>query len=256
MEQEFNHLADDSGDVLWYDENVTSADPCFQWNCKESHICLRLDCEEGKVVDLPLDARTECADGTCGRSVGVIIEPLAWQVTHLVVKESGLSHTERLVPVSRAMDTTPDQIRLRCKKGELAAMEPFVESQHARVSRPDYRVPLEFKGLCPVHYTTDWVSIRRERIPPGELLVRRGARVRADDGLLGQVDEFLVDPTTGRIQHLVLREGHLWNQRDVMVPVAEIERVAQDTVYLRLDKDAVESLPAVSVERWHDRKAT
>jgi hypothetical protein len=153
------------------------------------------------------------------------------------------------------MDTTPDLIRLRCKKSELAAMEPFVESQHARVSRPNYRDYLEFKDICSVHHTTDWVTIRRERIPPGELVIRRGARVRADDGPVGQVDEFLVDPTTRRITHLVLQKGHLWRRRDVMVPVAEIERVAQDTVYLRLDKDAVESLPAVSVERWHDRKA-
>ena len=207
------------------------------------------------MVDVPLDARTECADGTCGRSVGVIIEPLAWQVTHLVVEESGPSRTERLVPVSRAMDTTPDQIRLRCKKSELAAMEPFVESQHARVSRPNYGVPLELKGICPVHYTTDWVTIRRERIPSGELFVRQGARVRATDGPVGQVHAFLVEPTTRRITHLVLREGHLWSRRDVMVPVAEIERVAQDTVYLRLDKDAVESLPDVSAKRSHDREA-
>jgi sporulation protein YlmC with PRC-barrel domain len=207
------------------------------------------------MVDVPLDARTECADGTCGRSVGVVIEPLAWQVTHLVVEESGLSLIERLVPGSWVMDTTPDWIRLRCKKSELAALELFVESQHVRVSRPDYRVPLEFKGICPVHYATDWVSIRRERIPPGELFVRRGARVSADDGLLGQVDEFLVAPATGRIQHLVLREGRLWNQRDVMVPISEIERAGEDLIYLKLDRNAVELLPNIPAQQWHGRKA-
>jgi hypothetical protein len=153
------------------------------------------------------------------------------------------------------MDTTPDSVHLRCKKSELATMEPFVESQRARVIRPQFRDYVQLKGICSVHYTTDWASIRRERIPPGEVVVRRGARVRATDGPVGQVDEFLVDPTTRRITHLVLREDHLWSRSDVMVPVAEIERVAQDTVYLRLDKDTVESLPAMSVERWHGRKA-
>lgn len=30
VEHEFNHLADDSGGTLWYDKNVTSADPYLQ----------------------------------------------------------------------------------------------------------------------------------------------------------------------------------------------------------------------------------
>ena len=37
------------------------------------------------------------------------------------------------------------------------------------------------------------VDEKVRRIPPGELAVRRGARVRATDGRVGRVDEFLVD---------------------------------------------------------------
>ena len=110
-------------------------------------------------------------------------------------------------------------------------------------------------AICSVHHTTDWVSIRRERIPPGELFVRRGARVSADDGQVGRVDEFLVDPTTRQITHLVLREGHLWRQKDVLVPISEIERAGEDAVYLKLDRHAIGSLPAVPVRQWHGRKA-
>jgi hypothetical protein len=54
---------------------------------------------------------------------------------------------------------------------------------------------------------------------PGEVVVRRGTRVRATDGPVGQVDAFLIDPTTRRITQLVLRESHLWSRRDVMVPL-------------------------------------
>jgi hypothetical protein len=36
---------------------------------------------------------------------------------------------------------------------------------------------------------------------------------------------FVVDPKTGHITHLVLREGHLWGQRDVAIPVNAIERI-------------------------------
>ncbi len=53
------------------------------------------------------------------------------------------------------------------------------------------------------------ISVEYERIPPGELAVRRGARVETTDGHAGRVDEFLVNPADGYITHLVLREGHL-----------------------------------------------
>ena len=35
-----------------------------------------------------------------------------------------------------------------------------------------------------------------------------------------------------------------------MVPIAEIARVDSDVVYLKLDKEAVERLPTMPVERW------
>ena len=36
---------------------------------------------------------------------------------------------------------------------------------------------------------------------------------------------FVADPQTGHITHLILREGHLWGQRDVVIPVNAIERI-------------------------------
>ena len=67
-----------------------------------------------------------------------------------------------------------------------------------------------------------------------------------------KVDEFLVDLADGHITHLVLREGHLWGQKDVTIPVSEIQRIEKDTVYLRLDKHDVEKLPGIPVKRWYE----
>ena len=69
---------------------------------------------------------------------------------------------------------------------------------------------------------------------------------------VGRVDEFLVDRETEHITHLVLREGHLWGQKDVTIPVSEIERIEEDTVYLKLDKEEIERLPSIPVRRWHE----
>jgi hypothetical protein len=66
------------------------------------------------------------------------------------------------------------------------------------------------------------------------------------------VDEFLVDRETGHITHLVLREGHLWGQRDVLIPVSGIGHIDENRVYLTLNKKEIEDLPTIPVRRWHE----
>src|SRR5271157_4075137 len=50
-----------------------------------------------------------CADGACGKLTGVVFDPVARAVTHLVVERHGL---ERLVPLDLA-DATRGEIRIR-----------------------------------------------------------------------------------------------------------------------------------------------
>jgi len=84
-----------------------------------------------------------------------------------------------------------------------------------------------------------------EYISPGELAVRRNEQVKATDGYVGRVAEFLANPRTRHIIHLVLQEGWLWGRREVTVPVSEIDRMDEETIYLRHDRHDVESLPAI-----------
>lgn len=91
--------------------------------------------------------------------------------------------------------------------------------------------------------------IYEERVPPCELAVRRGERVRDSKGeRVGSVDEFLVSPEDGHVTHLVLREGHLWGRKDVTIPVSRIERV-EEAVHLRLDREQIAALPATPIHR-------
>ena len=96
---------------------------------------------------------------------------------------------------------------------------------------------------------TDVIPVEEEQIPPGELAIHRGARVEATDGKAGILGEFLVNPLTGHISRLILMEGHLWGKKEVTIPLSAIDRIEEDTVYLKLDKKAVESLPSVPVRR-------
>jgi sporulation protein YlmC with PRC-barrel domain len=93
------------------------------------------------------------------------------------------------------------------------------------------------------------VDERIRPIPPGELAVRRGASVRASDGRVGKVDQFVVDPESGLITHLCLREGSLWGDRMVCIPVTEIDHIEEKVVHLKMDKKAVEAMPSLPVKR-------
>jgi hypothetical protein len=88
-------------------------------------------------------------------------------------------------------------------------------------------------------------QIARFHIPPSEVALHRGARVKATDGYVGQVDEFLVDPISEQITHLVLCEEHMWGRKDVGIPISLVKHVEGDTVYLKVDKHTIEALPAV-----------
>jgi hypothetical protein len=63
------------------------------------------------------------------------------------------------------------------------------------------------------------------------------------------VDAFLIDPANDQITHLIMREGHLWGQRDVTIPVEQIDHFKDDTVFLRLSRPDIEQLPTVPVRR-------
>jgi sporulation protein YlmC with PRC-barrel domain len=199
-------------------------------------------------MDIPIDAEVFCRDGLCGRSTYVVLRPKTEEATHLVVKGNESPHKEILVPVTAVTATTPDSINLSCTRDELGQLQPFFETEYVEVNIPRYAGGAYFMEPY-VYPDSETVRVKHESIPAGELAVRRGARVEATDGHVGRVDEFLVEPENDHITHVVLREGHLWGQKDVTIPISEIERFEENTVYLKIDKRSVEALPAIPVQR-------
>jgi sporulation protein YlmC with PRC-barrel domain len=206
-------------------------------------------------MEIPLQAQVECTDGICGLSVYVLINPLVDEVTNLVVRETS-SNTEYIVPVDVMFTTIADTIRLRCSKAELGKMKPFVQTEFIEEKVLDYagyRGGMYGMGSYYMPYVTSEIrvpiSAENQQIPPGELAVHRGTRVEATDGYVGKVDEFVVNPENGHITYLVMREGHLWGDKNVIIPVSAMEDNGDDTVFLNIDKHQIESLPTFQVNR-------
>jgi sporulation protein YlmC with PRC-barrel domain len=137
-------------------------------------------------------------------------------------------------------------VNLNCTTEQLEKMEPFVDRQFIQMwNAGAFTLPAEPSIMVVAH----------ERVPAGEIAIHHGAHVEAADGHVGRVDGLLIDPASEHITHLVLREGHLWGQKDVTIPVSEITRIEADRIYLKLDKHAVGDLPTVPVHRQR-QKAT
>jgi sporulation protein YlmC with PRC-barrel domain len=195
-------------------------------------------------MDVPIGAEVGCVDGACGRSLYAVVDTGEDRVTHVVVQARGLGATQRLVPVALVSSSTPNLIRLRCSRAELDGLEEFTETEFVRGPSPVLTYSPTQYWLWPATVAQPPLIEERTNLPPGEIAIRRGTSVEATDGLVGKVDELLVDPMTGAITHLVLREGMLWGQKDVTIPVSEIARIEEDTVHLKLSKDEIARLPA------------
>jgi hypothetical protein len=189
---------------------------------------------------MPLDAQVHCSDGPAGRSICLILDPIGEVVTQVVVYDGGRPiELERVVPVERIAETTHDSIRLDCTREELRELPTFDSVGY--IPREDDAGTRTFFWPFARPEAVN-LPLEHERVPLGELALRRGADVEASDGHLGKLGGLLVDEE-GRITHVVLMEGHLWGRREVAVPVSMVEDAAEDLVRLRVDRKAVEELP-------------
>lgn len=206
------------------------------------------------MIDISINAKVYCSDGIAGVSTYVIANPINQQMTHLVVKSSLPPFQETLVPMDQVANTTPDQIALKCSLDDLNQMEPFVYGEYLRTKEPGNSVYLYWPYMAA---ETQWrnpemetfVLVEHRNIPQGELALKRGARVEATDGYVGLVDELLVNSNNMQVTHLVLLERHLLDKREITIPVSQIERVFEDTIYLKLDRQGIEALPTTPVQR-------
>lgn len=200
-------------------------------------------------MELPLDAEVQCDDGPCGRSTTVIVDPVTEKVVYIAVRDISRAHTEYLVPVDLVTSTTTDSIQLSCTCDELVKMEPFIETEYVEVWTPYYADELGYSYTGP-----EMLEVEHQLVPPGTLAVSQGMVVEATDGYVGTVDDLIVDPTSRRVTHFVLSKGHLWGDVGVTLSLSQVDRVEKGTVYLKLDKESIDLMPAVQARRLYSRK--
>jgi sporulation protein YlmC with PRC-barrel domain len=165
------------------------------------------------------------------------------------------------VPIE-LVDSTAEEIRLRCAMSEFEALEHAEETrflpgargewgygQGQMLSLPYYGLGMGGMGMGGMGMAIDAgpQSVTYDRVPAGEVEVRRGEHVHATDGPIGQVQGLVIDPSDHHVTHVLLDEGHLWGKKRVAIPISAVTDV-KDGVRLNLTKDQVQDLPPVELD--------
>lgn len=218
-----------------------------------------------------IGGEVSCADGVCGRLSWVVIDPMGPELTHLVVEPDGDPDHARLVPVTLVDRDGADAggIRLRCGAAGFAQLEPAVQTEflpgnEGRFGYPaDQNYLLPYFALGPAGGAVPAApigpfaaagldgpqTVTYDRVPSGEVQVKRNQPVHATDGEIGRVQGLVVDPRDRQVTHVLLQEGHLWGKKQVALPIHHVTDVRQG-VRLDLTKDEVRDLPPVDLAQF------
>jgi hypothetical protein len=222
-------------------------------------------------TEFAIGSEVVCSDGACGELMRVVVNPVARVLTHLVVERRFQQGTGRLVPID-LVETAAHEVRLRCSMSEFEALEEAEEKhlvqgapgqwgygQGQMLSLPYFPLGMGMGmgGMGMGGMGMGGMGMRgmgmgpqttiEDRVPEGEVEVRRGEHVHATDGAIGQIHGFVIDPTDHHVTHVLLDEGHLWGKKRVAIPIGAVKDVT-DGVRLTLTKREVGDLPPVELD--------
>ena len=201
-----------------------------------------------------IGSAASCSDGPCGAVSRVVVDPVAREVTHLVIEPGHRSGLGRLVPLD-LVDSGAGEVHLRCTLEEFEKL-PHAEETDFLPGGSGYQDYTQFElyywpyyglqgGVDPALANASGI-LTRDTLPPGEVGVRRGDTVHATDGEIGKVEGLVVEPTHGHVTHILLREGHLWGRKQVAIPIAAVARM-DGGISVTLTKREIEDLPSIGL---------
>ena len=202
------------------------------------------------MYELPFDAKVTCTNGHGGTSVAFTLHPVPRKITHLVVEDN--AGQQRLVSLQLIDKTSHDEIWLNCTEDQLQEMTLFQVTEFVERAPQQTGDWSEEEGewedgidvsQFERNTTAFGMPVVVEKVPEGEIALHRGTDIEATDDHVGVVERFLIEADSGHITHLVMRKGHLWGKKDIMIPLAAVDSVDYDSVYLNVDKKTAENFP-------------
>jgi hypothetical protein len=198
-------------------------------------------------VEYEIGTGVNCVDGSAGRIVALIANPVKRALAHIAVEADHQPMSARLVPVALVKSATDRGVELACSLAELSRLPEFHDVEFVPYV-PDYGDPGATLAWPYYGLPDQEVPTITDRIPPGEVEIRRHGHVHATDGAIGRVEGLVVDGD-GHITHVLLQEGHLWARKEVAIPIGSFERIDAEGIHVQLSKRDVADLPELGIHR-------
>jgi sporulation protein YlmC with PRC-barrel domain len=206
---------------------------------------------------LELGRSVQLADGAKQELVDVVIDSGSKRVTHLVVQPHDHGEDARLVPVGLAEESDGGaELKLGVTAKDLEGFDLVHEFEILHAGErpqedPKWDVGVEDIVVTPTYAPTAFgeyggaldsdVTISYDRVPKGEIELRRASSVYSSDGHhLGSVEGVVVSEGD-RLTQVFFQRGRLWWKREVAVPADSISKFESDMVTLSLKKDELPS---------------
>ncbi len=213
----------------------------------------------GETTQFTIGVDVSGADGVCGEVSRVVVDPVARAVTHLVVEPKHRQGLGRLVPLD-LVDATTGEVRLRCTVAEFEELGAAEETQFLPGSTgyagygqgqvlawPYYTWGQGMGGGMGIGVGNISEPVVFDKVPPDEVVVRRGEQVHATDGDIGKVQGLVIATGDHHVTHVLLQEGHLWGRKEVAIPISAVIGV-DDGIRLNITKQEVQDLPPADVQ--------
>jgi uncharacterized membrane protein len=215
------------------------------------------------ISSIAVGSKVIFADKSEGTLTAVIVDQSSHSITHIAVVEKSIFHgEEKLVPIDRVTQSTREAVLLSCTASELEQMDPFTRTHFLEIDQggEDYAYSLPYMTTySDVTMTPDpgYLTVNDKLVPTGEEAIHRGMMVEAMDGLVGQVAELLIEPSSGRVTHFTLMKGHGWGKKEIAIQVSMIDRLEEEIIHLKINKGEISQLPSLPVKRsWNEVYAT
>jgi hypothetical protein len=209
----------------------------------------------GSGEQLRIGARVVAHDGECGQLVRVVLEPVAGVLTHCVVAPRYHPSLGKLVPIERVESIDATTVHLRGGVEQFHQLDDaedihFLAGDTDTFGQSSEVLIWPHFGLAMPLGPGHGEPMYDDRVPVGEVQIRRGDPVHASDGEIGSVQGLVVDPADHRVTHLLLEEGHAWGRKQVAIPVGAATRVGAE-IKVGLTKQQIAELPPVELGTRH-----
>lgn len=199
---------------------------------------MKTDIEKLRTVQIALNIEVRCAGRRFGRCSGIVMDPDTCELTHLVVRDKGVTGIERMAPIYLVEEISPKHIELFCAGSVLEQLEVFGEetgSLDELASSPyAYGDAMEWPYAIPAPLPRCMQEYESVHSPT--TILRKGTRVTATDGIVGRVNGLVAQSRDWQITHVTIQQNHPWVNTLSAIPISDVVRIDENLVCLKLSR--------------------